>query len=277
MGRVILCTGQKAKIPYYFAEPGVNVYCIEELCYVLTQNAFLLDSELLSGELVEWIEKECALPQLAKRLYPYLNAKGSPEAFVSEILIFTGLYDDEVIARTENAMKMGESLTVYEKRKKRADAFLEKEKYETALLEYDKLLEELPEGERALSAKIRHNRGVALAGMFSFGRAADSFEASYELYPDEETYLHFLAAKRLELPEADYITFIADREEKYRLSMELEHKIEEAMSEYTQGEGREYLEQMKEWRSGEEAGRYYAATEKTARRLKEIYRSQVAK
>lgn len=273
MGRVILCTGQTAKTPYHFEEPDVNVWNVEELCYVLTQNAFLLDRGLVSKKLVEWIEKECGLPQLGRLLYPYLNKKDSTENFVSEILKYVGLYDEETIMQTENIMKMGESLSVYEKRKKRIDFLVEKEKYETALSEYDRLLSELPPGERNLSAQIWHNRGVALAGLFSFAHAAESFERAYELSPDEETWLQFLAAKRMELSDTEYITFAAQSEEKYPLVLQLEQKMEELLSEYAEEESKQYLEQLKEWRYGEEAGQYYAETEKMVQKLKEVYRS----
>lgn len=276
MGRVILCTGQIAKIPYHFEEPDINVFSIEELCYVLTRNAFLWDKECFSKELVEWIEKECGLLKLSKLLYSYLNKKGSSQAFVSEILRYVGLYDEDTIKQTEEAMKMGESLSVYEKRKKRVDSFVEKEKYETALSEYDKLLSILPPGEYTLRAGIWHNRGVALAGLFSFAQAAESFEKSYELVPDEETYLAFLAAKRMELSDANYITFAAGQEDKYHLSLELERRMEQAVSEYEADERKAYLERRKELRSGEEAGKYYAETEAVARHLKETYRSHAA-
>lgn len=276
MGRVILCTGQRAKIPYHFIEPGVNVFCIEELCYVLTQNAFLLGREVVSKELIVWIDKECGCPQLAQALYPYLNQKGSPEAFVSEILSYAGLYGNEIIAQTEKAIKMGENLSVYEKRKKRIDNMVEKGKYEAALSQYDRLLEELPDGERILSAKLLHNKGVALCRTFSFAQAAACFESSWELVPEEETCLHFLAAKRMELSDADYIAFAAQREEEYRITLELERRMEVLQKEYQEDETKQRLEQMKAYRNGEEAVKYYAGTDKIARRLKEDYRSHAS-
>lgn len=276
MGRVILCTGQTSRVPYHLKEPDINLYSIEELCYVLTQNAFLLERELLCKELVEWIEKECELPQLGRMLYPFLNRKSDMEPFVMTILQYVGLYDEEVLLQTAEAMKLGENLSVYEKRKKKIDYLAEQEKYETALAEYDRLLQDLPEGEKKMHADIWHNRGVVLAGLFAFSQAADSFRRAYELEPDEETWLQFLSAKRLELSEEDYISFVAGQEEKYRLSLELEKRVEDALQEYETDEKKQFVEQLKEWRGGEDANRYYAYTESISQQLKEIYRSHAA-
>lgn len=276
MGRVILCTGERTKNSYYLEEPGVHVYCIEELCYLLVQNAYLLDESIVSRKLIDWIGRECRLPELGKRLYPYLNHKDRFEDFVLEILRDTGFPDAERIEAVQEAMKFGENLNIYEKRKKRIDGMAEKGKLETALLEYDRLLGEIPETEKNLSAGLWHNRGVVLAGLFRFGEAASSFATAYGLNGDRDSYFHFLAAKRMKLSDDDYVALVADREEAYEASMELEKKMDSLLAEYEETDTEKYLQQMKVWRNSEEAGRYYTETGKVVRKLKEKYCHYIA-
>ena len=47
MNTVILCNGNYAKTPYYIEEEEVNLYSVEELCYYIYKNAFLLQDDFL--------------------------------------------------------------------------------------------------------------------------------------------------------------------------------------------------------------------------------------
>ena len=57
MSKPILCIGSYAKTPYHIEKIGRNVYCIEELCYCIVKNAFLLDEESFTRDLFDWIER----------------------------------------------------------------------------------------------------------------------------------------------------------------------------------------------------------------------------
>ena len=45
MNKPILCIGTYAQTPFHMEKIGRNVFCIEELCYCIVQNAFLIDEE----------------------------------------------------------------------------------------------------------------------------------------------------------------------------------------------------------------------------------------
>ncbi len=60
MGRAILCLGQYAKIPYTFEKTKTRVFCLEELCFFLKENAGLVDSSCFTRELADWIGEQCA-------------------------------------------------------------------------------------------------------------------------------------------------------------------------------------------------------------------------
>ena len=55
MGRVYLCLGQNAELPYYFEKAKVHIWNIEELCYFIRENAWIMEPELLTKELIDWV------------------------------------------------------------------------------------------------------------------------------------------------------------------------------------------------------------------------------
>ena len=77
MNRPILCIGSYAENPYHIEKIGRNVYCIEELCYCIVKNAFLLDEESFGSSLFDWIEEECSLVKLSDD--SVAAAQSSPE------------------------------------------------------------------------------------------------------------------------------------------------------------------------------------------------------
>ena len=83
--RVCICVGERTTTPYRFADLGINVYSIEELCVCIQENAYLLDDSLVNDRLVEWIDHECELHDLARVLNSMIYKKdalvrvGGPE------------------------------------------------------------------------------------------------------------------------------------------------------------------------------------------------------
>ena len=82
MSGYILCQTKRAKLPYFIENISTNVYSIEELCYYLYNNLYLIDSSLINQKLCTWIEEELELPKLAAKLRPYIGR----DAGLEEIL-----------------------------------------------------------------------------------------------------------------------------------------------------------------------------------------------
>ena len=47
MSGYILCQVKRAKNPYYISNISTNIYSIEELCYYLYHNIYLLDETII--------------------------------------------------------------------------------------------------------------------------------------------------------------------------------------------------------------------------------------
>lgn len=275
MDKVLLCTGDYASTPYCFENLAIRVYSVEELCYVLKENAFLLDREIVDKKLVRWIDESLHLPDLAASLYPLLHQKTSVGAFAGIILEYVRFYDDAAIRQTEEIFRSGANLNAYEKLKSRVDYMVKNGRYAAALVEYDALLEQLPEGEKELTAGIHHNKGVALCGLFAFDEAAAEFEKSWQLVNNRETLISFLAAKRLSMEEGDYISFAAGFPEYYEETLELEHRVVALRKQWEASPQKNGLTQYLSLKKGGDMMQYYAETDKKVQELKNTYRANV--
>ena len=225
MGRAILCLGQYAKIPYTFEKTKTRVFCLEELCFFLKENAGLVDESCFTRELADWIGEQCGLPELAVRLRALMKGKEKPEVIVPQILEYAGCFGEKEIQETGQLIRLSADVSLPEKRKARADYFLENRRYAMAIQEYRRILDEEEKRIPSFDGKLYHNLGVAQAGLFLFEKAADSFETAYRLGGQQESLLAFLAAKRMRLSEQEYLAFLTEHGEYYEASLKLEKRV----------------------------------------------------
>lgn len=272
MGRVILCTGEYAENPYTFENIGVRVHTAEELCYVLKENAFLLDREIVNKRLVRWIDECLKLHDLAASLYPLLHQKTSVGAFAGIILHYVKFFDRDTIHNTEEIYRKSANLSAYEKLKTRVDYMVTNGRYSMAVVEYEALLEEIPEQNPEMYARVLHNKAVALCGLFLFEEAAENFKKAYDLYPLSETLISFLTAKRLCMEDGDYITFAAGFPEYYEETLELEKRVEELKKSWEESDEKAYLDMRISWKDNANVVKYYDETDKKVEQLKSEYR-----
>lgn len=277
--RISVCVGDYATTPYCIPGLGMNVFSMEELCYCMKENAFLLDLSLLNDGLIDWIERQCGLRDLARELYQLVHKGVSLSAFAVMILEYTGLYDAGTVREIEQALKKGAGLSTVEKRKSQVDYLVQKKKFLSALRGYNQLLEnwgELAEkqGQQPAAearAAILHNKGVAYTGLMLYAQAAECFLNAYEISGAGEDYTAYLAAKRMELPENDYVAYAAEHTKNYQDTLELEKKIEKLAQEWEQQPEYLRLYNRRELR-GTDRQKYYEENERLTQALKSSYR-----
>jgi len=273
-----MCVGDYAQAPYVFQKIGVQVFCMEELCYCLCENAYLLDHSIVSRELVEWIGQECGLTDLRETLYGLVGREASESDFVGAILDYVGFLSEEASARTKRTLSEGASLDIYEKRKVRADFYLKNGHVWQALQEYQQLEREIPykegtAGDRENLAKVHHNQGVLMTQLFLFKEAAAQFLRAYEIGGSEESYVEHLLAMRMLYPEGQYLSYVAEHEEAYRYSLLAEKRIRKAEESWQDSEAMRAVTELRAVRAEEGNMAYARETERLAGRLKEHYRS----
>lgn len=275
MGRVLLGTGDYAKIPYCFENLGIRVFSAEELCFVLKENAFLLDKEIVSKKLVRWIDEVLRLPELAASLYPLLHQRTSVGVFASVILQYVGFYDEETVRDTEKLFHKSANLNVFEKLKTRVDYMVTNGRLSMAVPEYDALLAALPPEEIKIRAGALHNKAVALCGLFLFEEAAEEFKKSFDILPERETLISYLAAKRMAMEESEYVAFVAGFPDYYEDTLELEKRVEALWLLWEESEEKHFMDECKELKTEGYMSRYYEAVDNKMQELKRKYRESV--
>lgn len=273
--QVILCTGTYAKTPYYLEKFGVNLFSIEELCYYMCENAYLIDKDFMEEDLIAWIDTECSLKSLARQLYTLIHNDGSVSAFVGIILEETCYISKPERELIEKLLTQNRNMDLSLRKKNRADYFLEHGLYTKALLEYDQLQYEVDPKRREILGAIHHNKGVALARLFTFEQAAAEFLEAYRILNMDECYLEYLAALHLYLSKDEYIKEVMLEHNESAYSVKLEQKIEQVMEWWKESNGAVLVENLKKWKNSDNSGIYYETLEKTIDTWKEEYRGCV--
>ena len=205
MSGYILCQVKKAEKPFYIENISTNIYSIEELCYYLYNNLYLVDSSLISSKLCAWLEEELELPKLAAKLKPYIGR----EAGLEEVLypIFKEInylaYEELKTLNGRIEARKREPEEIREKRK--GDALMENRMYVNALRVYQKLLEH---GGKEITGEMRerilHNQGCAYGYLFQMDKALDCFWKAWKENHSEKAMKVYLLAYRSVHSEEEY-------------------------------------------------------------------------
>lgn len=277
MGRVYLCLGKNAEVPYYFERARAHVWNIEELCYFVRENAWLLEPAVLGRELTIWVGEQCKLPELARALQNSQQNGNPVTEFVKTLFLYTGYCSVEEVGQVEKILRLNESTSALERSKGRGDYFLENGKYVLALQEYEELLKGLKGMEPSFLGRVYHNCGVAQARLFLFEKAAASFEQAWKLTRSKDCARQYLAAKRFLLGEQEYVDFLADRPDLYQASMELEERVQICEDGWKRTEDAAFILHAAQ---GRQNGTLYSCrqlVQERVRPLQEAYRSSVVR
>ncbi len=275
MSSPILCIGSYAQKPFHIEKIGRNVYCIEELCYVIVQNAFLLDEELFSKELFNWIEEECSLSKLSDELRSMYTKRCSMASLAGTILDYVGYNTRKEIDRTEEILRENAGMDVYKKKLARADYLMKAGRFSMAFGEYEFLLQNTPDIDKELRGRIEHNEGVMYARLFLFRKAADMFKKAYEDSGNRESYLQYLSAVRMDLSNKEYVAFIADSDEAYEASMVVESRMKEAEELFGASDENHMLGTLAVYKAESKMQEYYSGVGAITDSMKYEYRELV--
>ncbi|SDB03465.1 hypothetical protein [Butyrivibrio sp. INlla16] len=275
MRGLILCTGRYALKPYYLEKIGRRIYSIEELCYCITQNAFLIDVDSFEMSLVDWIGNELGLEKLADELRHMIVHKCSAVSLAGMILDYVGYSTKEEIDSTEETLRSNADMDIYEKRMSRAEFLMKQGHITQAFSEYDYLLKHMPEMDKNIKSKIEHNQGVMYAHLFMYDMAAEFFHKAWEDGGADESYLGYLAAKRMMMDEKEYVSFVSSHKEAHNLSLKLEQRMDEANDLYDASTANIKVRSLELYRSGAKMSEYYEAVERITKDMKEEYRGLV--
>lgn len=276
MARVIYAVGRLAEKPYRIGKIERNVYSAEELCYSLVQSAQILDADIMDPELLDWLSGECGLPELARRLAPYLGKERALSDFVSEILSYVGFVPQDREEKTRQIVSSGQGMEPLEKRMAQASQLAENARIYEALEEYEEILRLLPAPEKRMRIRVLRNEGRLYARLFRFRAAASCYEKAYELSQRSDIYLEYLTAMRLGLSDSEYLSFVSEHPESANASLELEKRMEELRTEFNGTERKLAIDSLRRYQSSGQDTGYEVALHQTLQKLKEEYRATCA-
>ena len=228
MGELLFCNEPIAAMPYYVEGISWNLYSLEELCFYIENNPYLIDRDFMNEELCTWIGKEIKNMKLAERLRDIMRMEGKLSEFVLTIMVECGYTAKNKIAFIIQILQEMEEKSDFERNKLRADRLMEKEKYLGSIYEYKRLLEASDAYQQTpqMLGNIWHNLGTAYARLFLFKEAIHCYETAFQLNKNEESLKECLFAYRCIHDEMGFLRVATQ----YGLSQENIEKIHSELS-----------------------------------------------
>ena len=202
----LLLQTKRAKLPYFIENISTNVYSIEELCYYLYHNLYLIDQTIMNEGLCSWIQEELELPALAAKLRSKISKFASAEDIVYPVFKeINYLTYEELKELNVRLQKMNEE-TPAMREKQKADALMENEMYVHAIQVYQNLLEreDLEEIREGMTEKVYHNLGCAYSYLFQMEKATEYFRKAYEGSRSREALEAYLIAFGMTRTSSEY-------------------------------------------------------------------------
>jgi tetratricopeptide (TPR) repeat protein len=234
MGELLFCNEPIAAMPYYVEGISWNIYSLEELCFYIENNPYLIDRDFMNEELCTWIGKEIKNIKLAESLRDIMRMEGKLSEFVLVILVECGYTAKNKIGSIIQILQEMEEKSDFERNKLRADRLMDKEKYLGSIYEYKRLLEASDAFQQTpqILGNIWHNLGTAYARLFLFKEAIHCYENAYKLNENEESLKECLFAYRCIHDEIGFLRVASQ----YGLSQEKIENIRVELSEIRHGE-----------------------------------------
>ncbi len=214
MSGLILCS-KRTTNPYYIEEAGINIYSIEELCYYLYNNVYMISREFFTDELVVFISDELELTSLGQRMKQKLACKADLSSIVMDVMTAVTYYCHDECKQIESTVKKLGSMSKPEKMKARADMLLSMKRYVSAIEAYKEILNDKEQKyDGGFIACIWNNLGVVHAKQFLFKDALNCFKMACDIERKDEYLKNMISASMFSKDE----DILADTVAQYQLS-----------------------------------------------------------
>lgn len=272
MGSLYQCTGRKGNRPFYLNKICIRIYSADELAYCVCDNPEILETDIFSPELIQWLDEECGVTEMAKELNRCM-ARGLPlSRYVEAVIDHVSFVSEKEKKSVLDIVRQGSGGNVIKRRKSHADFYLRKERFDHAIREYEALIEQVDPAEREFLAGVYHNLGVAFARQFLFEQSAEAFRNAFLLDGKSIHYYCYAAAMRMYLPDREYIQQISSGYDHSEETLKLEEDMRVLQEEWVQSD--EYLEFSDNMKDGDTVA-YREWLKKKVAEYKEDYRRYI--
>ena len=231
MSGYILCQTKKADKPFFVESINTNIYSLEELCYFLYHNLYLVDASIINETLCTWISEELDLPRLAAKLRPHLGKFASAEDILYPVFKeINYLTYEEMKGFNSRIVTYGkEKAAVRQKRK--GDALTENGMYVNAIRVYQKLLEreDLSEQRKGFAASVRYNLGCAYSYLFQMEKAQECFLEAYREAHSKDALKAYIIAYSSVHDKTDYDKVMEELEVDEELKKDIKEEIRQSL------------------------------------------------
>jgi len=226
MGSLILCYKKHAEHPYEITRIRRRIYTMEELCYYLCNNLYLVDYTIMNDKLCQWVDKELGLEKLAEQLKELLANNDSIEKFVLCILEDSKIYTDSELIHITNVLEKLKNLKDVERQKFKGDNLLESGELEPAILVYQSILREEKDEtvDRKFYGRIYGCLGAAYGRAMLYEEAAKMYEAAYDVCREYSMVIAYLYACSRFMSNKEYREIIDSNAVFARADSELEER-----------------------------------------------------
>lgn len=229
MGSLILCHDQHAAHPYEITRIHCKIFTMEELCYYLCNNLYLIDYTIMNEQLCGWLEEDIGKRELADQLRDVIRMRGSVEKFVLTILKSSGIYKEAEMIRIQNVLERLKNQKDIERQKYKGDNLLESGEVEEAILVYQAILNEGKDEntDPKFYGKIYASLGSAYGRMFLYQQAARMYDRAYQICEDPKLLKPYLYASYKYMSMEEYHILLTKNDTYAEINTELRSEMKE--------------------------------------------------
>lgn len=255
MGRVILCAGRRAAVPYLVRGTGIHVATIEELCFALKFNLDMLENSSMERDLAVFIRDELGLKERGELLEQLVMSGASMKDRLVAIMCSCDLYSEEEIREICREAEVISNMSIGERRKRRADRYMKEGNTGDAAEVYRSILSsnevnELTNEERG---DLEHNLGVIEINHGNVEDAITLFRDAYNDNQSEQSLKAYLLALKISKP-ARYRSEVQRLVNNVELFNEIENEVNRAGEEFEQSTDFTEISRLKVlWQQGQHA------------------------
>lgn len=188
MGKLILCSSVIAKHPYCFPMTKTKVYSIEEVCYYIRNNIYMMQEEVFDRGFADWIRRELGMEETADKLDRMREDHNNLKDIVVTLCCSCDYYTESEINELIAIMDQTQNVPMRGRQKIKADTYLKSGSLERARQEYERILKspDMLNAQSGEYADLYYRLGTAAAGMGEYRQAAGAFQKSYEYVNDQK-------------------------------------------------------------------------------------------
>ena len=229
MGSLILCHDQHAAHPYEITRIHCKIFTMEELCYYLCNNLYLIDYTIMNEQLCGWLEEDIGKRELADQLRDVIRMRGSVEKFVLTILKSSGIYKEAEMIRIQNVLERLKNQKDIERQKYKGDNLLESGEVEEAILVYQAIFTEVEDEytDPKFYGKIYASLGSAYGRMFLYQQAARMYDRAYQICEDPKLLKPYLYASYKYMSMEEYHILLTKNDTYAEINTELRSEMKE--------------------------------------------------